>query len=52
VSELTVRRDLVLPAHESLFTSGVLGEHTAALTELNQYQTSLVIETAAPTAAD
>jgi NADH-quinone oxidoreductase subunit G len=40
-------RDLVLPAHEGLFTSGILGAHTAALTELNQYQHSVVTETAA-----
>jgi NADH-quinone oxidoreductase subunit G len=40
-------RDLVLPAHESLFTSGVLGEHTAALVELNRYQNEAVAEAAA-----
>ena len=53
VSELTTsvsQRDVILPAHDSLFTSGVLGEHTAALVELNQYQTA--VEEPAPTAAD
>jgi len=44
--------DLILPAHDSLFTSGVLGEHTVALVELNQYQNSVITETLAPTAAD
>jgi NADH-quinone oxidoreductase subunit G len=47
VSELAARRDLVLPAHDGLFTSGVLGEHTAALLELNQYQNQAVAEAAA-----
>jgi NADH-quinone oxidoreductase subunit G len=47
VSELAARRDLVLPAHDGLFTSGVLGEHTAALLELNQYQNPAVAEAAA-----
>jgi NADH-quinone oxidoreductase subunit G len=40
VSNLVSARDLILPAHENLFTSGSLGEHTAALLELNQYQRS------------
>jgi len=47
VTELTSRPDLVLPAHDGLFTSGLLGQHTSALTELNQYQSSEVVETAA-----
>jgi NADH-quinone oxidoreductase subunit G len=47
VSELTARRDLVLPAHDGLFTSGTLGAHTASLRELNDYQNSAVAETAA-----
>jgi NADH-quinone oxidoreductase subunit G len=38
VSSLISARDLVLPAHENLFTSGTLGAHTIALQELNQYQ--------------
>jgi len=48
VSNLVSARDLILPAHDGLFTSGILGEHTRALTELNQYQNSIeVAETAA-----
>jgi NADH-quinone oxidoreductase subunit G len=48
VSDLVSARDLILPAHENLFTSGILGAHTAALIELNQYQSSLELsETAA-----
>jgi NADH-quinone oxidoreductase subunit G len=48
VSDLVSARDLILPAHENLFTSGTLGAHTVALTELNEYQSSLqVAETAA-----
>jgi len=53
VSEIAAAtaRDLILPAHEGLFTSGVLGEHTAALIELNQYQSSTSGELA-PAVAD
>ena len=48
VSDLVSARDLILPAHDGLFTSGTLGAHTAALTELNQYQSSIELsETAA-----
>ena len=47
VSSIVSARDLVLPAHEGLFTSGVLGAHTAALVELNQYQNEAVTEAAA-----
>jgi NADH-quinone oxidoreductase subunit G len=47
ITKLTSRPDLVLPAHDGLFTSGLLGQHTSALTELNQYQSSEVVETAA-----
>jgi NADH-quinone oxidoreductase subunit G len=32
------RRDLVLPANDTLFTSGTLGCYSAALNELQQYQ--------------
>jgi NADH-quinone oxidoreductase subunit G len=46
-SLLAGQRDLVLPAHPGLFTSGTLGEHTAALVELNQYQQSTVPAAAA-----
>ncbi len=47
VNSIVSARDLVLPAHEGLFTSGVLGAHTAALVELNQYQNQAVTEAAA-----
>ena len=47
VSDLTNHRDLVLPAHDGLFNSGLLSEHAAALSELNQFQDSLIAETAA-----
>ena len=48
VSELTSSaRDLILPSHETLFTSGMLGSHTVALAELRQYQNSVVVEVAA-----
>ncbi len=33
--------ELILPAHDGLFTSGVLGEHTKALVELDNYQESI-----------
>jgi NADH-quinone oxidoreductase subunit G len=41
------RRDLVLPAHDGLFTSGTLGEHTVALKELQAFQHPAVAEAAA-----
>jgi len=47
VSQLTSARDLILPAHDGLFSSGLLGDHTKALTELQQYQNQVVVETAA-----
>jgi NADH-quinone oxidoreductase subunit G len=47
VSTLISARDLILPAHDGLFSSGLLGEHTKALTELQQYQNQVVVETAA-----
>jgi NADH-quinone oxidoreductase subunit G len=47
VSSLISAKDLILPAHDSHFTSGVLGAHTAALVELNQYQNETIAEVAA-----
>jgi len=47
VSDLISVRDLILPAHDGLFTSGLLGERTKALTELQQYQNRVVVEAAA-----
>jgi NADH-quinone oxidoreductase subunit G len=52
VSNLVSARDLILPAHENLFTSGNLGAHTAALIELNQYQSSIEEIEPSETAAD
>jgi NADH-quinone oxidoreductase subunit G len=46
-SALTAKRELILPAHDGLFTSGLLGARTAALTELQHYQFEAVTETAA-----
>jgi NADH-quinone oxidoreductase subunit G len=43
VSALTARRDLVLPTHPGLFTSGTLGQHTSALEELRAYQSPTAV---------
>ncbi len=45
-------QDVVLPAHDGLFTSGTLGAHTVALTEIRQYQHSVSDAVVAETAAD
>jgi NADH-quinone oxidoreductase subunit G len=37
----------ILPAHDGLFTSGILGAHTAALVELNAYQNATATAEAA-----
>ena len=44
--------NVVLPAHDGLFTSGTLGAHTAALTEIRQYQNSISDAVVAESAAD
>ena len=36
--QITNRRDLVLPANDTLFTSGTLGRYSQALSDLNQHQ--------------
>jgi len=36
--QISNRRDLVLPASNTLFTSGSLGRHSAILNELQHYQ--------------
>ena len=46
-SGLVSASELILPAHDGLFTSGLLGTKTRALVELNQYQGSAVEEVAA-----
>jgi NADH-quinone oxidoreductase subunit G len=38
---------LVSPAHDGLFTSGTLGQHSTALRELKQHQKAEMAETAA-----
>jgi len=53
ISDLvTVSSNIVLPAHDGLFTSGTLGAHTVALTEIRQYQHSISDAMVAETAAD
>ena len=52
VSELTARRDLVLPTHPGLFTSGTLGAHTVSLRELHEFQSRMESATIAEAAAD
>jgi NADH-quinone oxidoreductase subunit G len=42
VSALT-RQDLVVPARDSLFTSGTLGRYSPALKELKQHQTPVLV---------
>ena len=44
--------DVVAPAHDGLFTSGTLGTHTVALTEIRQYQLSVSDQFVAESAAD
>ena len=39
--------DLIAPAHDGLFTSGELGRHSTYLSELNQYESRELAETAA-----
>jgi NADH-quinone oxidoreductase subunit G len=41
------RPDLVIPAHDTLFTSGTLGRYSRGLVELDQHQTREMAETAA-----
>jgi NADH-quinone oxidoreductase subunit G len=51
--QISNRRDLVLPANDTLFTSGTLGRYSAMLTDLqhNEAQRNLT-QIANPTAAD
>ncbi|WP_263357807.1 NADH-quinone oxidoreductase subunit NuoG [Acidicapsa ligni] len=52
VSSIASARDLILPSHDGLFTSGILGAHTVALQELNQYQHQFEHPVVTETAAD
>jgi NADH-quinone oxidoreductase subunit G len=45
VAALTIQA-AILPAHDGLFTSGTLGEHSAALSELARHQARELAETA------
>jgi len=48
VSTLTVSAaDLILPAHDTLFTSATLGRYSPALQELKQHQAHELAESAA-----
>jgi NADH-quinone oxidoreductase subunit G len=46
------RRDLVLPANDSLFTSGTLGRYSAMLNDLQQNEASRSVPQTDQTAAD
>ena len=49
LTQITSRRDLVLPANDTLFTSGTLGRYSAMLNDVQQFQASeplIQIETA------
>jgi NADH-quinone oxidoreductase subunit G len=37
-------RGLIDPAHDGLFTSGTLGEHSPALKELKRHQASMLVQ--------
>ena len=50
--QITNRRDLVLPANDTLFTSGTLGRYSVMLNDVKQYQSRVASETADQTAAD
>jgi NADH-quinone oxidoreductase subunit G len=43
VAELTGQGQIT-PAHDGLFTSGTLGEHSAALNELEQHQAPKLVK--------
>jgi NADH-quinone oxidoreductase subunit G len=50
--QISNRRDLVLPANDTLFTSGTLGRYSAMLNDLQQNETRRNIPQADQTAAD
>jgi NADH-quinone oxidoreductase subunit G len=50
--QISNRRDLVLPAHDTLFTSGTLGRYSAMLTDVQQFQDLAASPAADQTAAD
>ncbi len=50
--QISSRRDLVLPANDTLFTSGTLGRYSAMLTDLQQNEARRHAPQPNPTAAD
>jgi NADH-quinone oxidoreductase subunit G len=50
--QISNRRDLVLPANDTLFTSGTLGRYSAMLNDLQQNETRRLTQNADQTAAD
>jgi NADH-quinone oxidoreductase subunit G len=50
--QITNRRDLVLPANDTLFTSGTLGRYSPMLNDVKQFQSRVAAETPDETAAD
>jgi NADH-quinone oxidoreductase subunit G len=50
--QLSNRRDLVLPANDTLFTSGTLGRYSAMLNDLQQHEAGRHLAQPDQTAAD
>ena len=50
--QISNRRDLVLPASDTLFTSGTLGRYSAMLNDLQQNEARRQLPVADQTAAD
>ncbi len=50
--QISNRRDLVLPANDTLFTSGTLGRYSSMLQDVQQFQNRVDTQTADQTAAD
>lgn len=50
--QISSRRDLVLPANDTLFTSGTLGRYSAMLSDVKQFESRVSPETHDQTAAD
>jgi NADH-quinone oxidoreductase subunit G len=50
--QISNRRDLVLPANDTLFTSGTLGRYSAMLNDLQQNEARRLTQIADQTAAD
>ena len=50
--ESAPRRDLVLPANDTLFTSGTLGRYSNMLHQVSDFQSAIEITESTETAAD